>query len=470
MLGTLENGQVELSELTRFAHPLVELGGHFYWDILKLYTSILEGLKKAAESGVEIASIGIDTWGVDFALFDKQGELLGFPHSYRDPHTFDAMRKFAKKIPLEDVYMATGIQLMNFNSLFQFHALHRAHNVAFRQAAHILFMPDALSYLLTGNMVTEYTIASTSQALNPFTRTFDDRLLEVAGLSSAKFAPMVMPGTVVGTLSPAVCRATGMKPVPVVAVAGHDTASAVVAVPTEDRCSAYLSSGTWSLMGVELREPVVNSETYRMNFTNEGGIDGTIRFLKNICGMWLLERCRAEWNDGAPYETLIAESDKCEPFRYLLNPDDVSLANPESMLDAIRERCTLSGGSAPATRGEYVRCIFESLALRYRQVFDSLQNVAQHRIERLHVIGGGSRNRLLNQFTANSLGVPVIAGPSEATALGNVMVQARAQGEVETIDDIRATVRRSVETERFEPHDTEVWNEASRRYNFVNQQ
>ena len=460
ILGTLENGTVSISELTRFSNPLVEVNEHFHWDILSLYNSIIDGLKRVSEMGIEISSIGIDTWGVDFTAIDKNKEILGYPYSYRDPHTANAPEKFFEKMPRKELYMSTGIQIMNFNSLFQFFTQSTNESVAYRNADKLVFIPDALSFLLTGKIVTEYTIASTSQALNPFTKRMDANLLSKVNLTEDKFGTMVMPGTIVGKLTESVCKQTNLPPITVVAVAGHDTASAVAAVPAIDEHYAYISSGTWSLMGIEIPEPIINEDTYNLNFTNEGGVDGTIRFLKNICGMWLLERCRKEWDAAYSYQDLISESAKCTPFKYLINPDAEVFANPANMTQAISEYCSRTGQSSPRTIGEYVRCIFESLALRYKQVFTSLQQLAPFEIKRLHVIGGGSKNQLLNQFTANALNIPLVTGPSEATAIGNIMLQAKALNLVSDLAEIRQIIRKSENTETIMPQDIDIWNEA----------
>lgn len=464
ILGTYTDGVLEISDLTRFENPLIEVNGHFHWDVLSLYNSILDGLKLVAKQGVEISAIGIDTWGVDFFSIDKNEELLGMPYSYRDPQTEGAPDDFFTIVPRKNVYEKTGIQIMNFNSLFQFHVLNKRNASALKVADKIMFMPDGLSYLLTGKVVTEYTIASTGQILNPHTKELDESLLEKVGLDKSKFGKLVMPGTVIGNLSEAICKQTGLQPIPVVAVAGHDTGSAVVAVPATDENFAYLSSGTWSLMGIEVNDPIITDETFDLNFTNEGGVDGTIRFLKNICGMWLLERCRKEWSADLSYPDLIEQSSKCEAFKYVINPDDSVFANPSSMTKAISEYCKKTGQGSPESIGEYVRCIFESLALRYKQVFQSLQKLAPFEIKRLHVIGGGSRNNLLNQFTANSLNVPLYIGPSEATAIGNIIMQAKAVGVVNDLPGIRSVINKSVSPEVFMPQDVDVWNKAYDRY------
>ena len=467
IVGTLDDRGLALREVTRFQNPIIRLRGHCYWDIYALYREIVEGLSAVAREGTSIRSIGIDTWGVDFALIGDDGDLLRNPYSYRDPHTEGAMEAFWGEIPRERVYELTGIQFMNFNSLFQLYQLHRTGNSALGAAEKILFMPDALSYLLTGRAVTERTIASTSQMLNPRTGRLEKELLDVCGISESQFGPIVLPGTVVGTLTPEVQRLTGLGAVPVVAVAGHDTASAVAAVPARSERFAYLSSGTWSLMGIETREPIINKESFARNFTNEGGVEGTTRFLKNICGMWLLERSRAEWKAaGQPYsyDYIYAHIPDVPAFRSLINPDDLCFANPECMVGAIQHYCRTTGQTVPETTEEVCRCIFDSLALRYRQVFGYLREMAPFPLETLHIIGGGTQNVLLNQLTANATGVTVVTGPIECTAIGNIMLQAKAAGIVEDIRSMRALIADSIETRTYTPQDAALWDKAYERY------
>ena len=464
ILATISDGKINLEEIHRFADPIIEMQGHFFWDFPAIYKSVIEGLAKIAERGVEIESIGIDTWGVDFALFGEDGGLLRLPYCYRDPHTVGAPDKFFERMPRKVLYDKTGIQIMNFNSVFQLDTLRRNNCSALTAAKKILFIPDALAYLLTGEMITEYTIASTAQMIDPRTKEWDGEVLAMLGLTADDFGRMTMPGEKIGVLTEEVQRLTGLGAVPVVAVASHDTGSAVAAVPMEDEKSAYLSSGTWSLMGIESQEPIISEESFEMNFTNEGGIEGTIRVLKNICGMWLLERCRAEWPDMG-YGELIAAAEKEEQFRSLINPDAPCFANPQSMTEAIKEYCVATGQSAPESVGQYVRCIFESLALRYRQVIEMLRKLSPVAIERLYVIGGGARNELLNQSTANAIGVPVVTGASESTAIGNVMMQAKWAGVVATIDEMRKMIRGSLEdSKRYEPQCSEQWAEAYEKY------
>lgn len=462
IIGALSDGKIEQEELTRFNNNLIETGGHVYWDIYALYSEIINGLKIAAKRGIEIASIGIDTWGCDFLCIAADGAVLRNPLAYRDPHTVGVMEKyFDKAVDKQTVYAKTGIQFMNFNSLFQLYAMREAGNSALANADKILFIPDALSYMLTGNAVCEYTVASTSQLLNPVTKDLDADLLASLGIARERFGKMAMPGTVIGTLTAEVQTITGLGAVPVVAVAGHDTASAVAAVPAADECFAYLSSGTWSLMGIETRNAIINARSSELNFTNEGGIDGTTRFLKNICGMWIYERCRKEFTDAPQsHSDLQAEAMAQEPFKCLVNPDDPAFANPSSMIVAIQDYCRETGQYVPQGYAEIIRCVFDSLALRYRQVFTWLKEFADFPLDTLYIIGGASLNNYLNQMTANSCGVTVKAGPQEATAIGNIMLQAKSTGDVSDIWDMRKIISNSVEQRVFEPQDKALWDEA----------
>ena len=468
IIGNISEGKLHLEEVTRFPNNLIEQGGHFYWDIHALYFEIIRGLKDVARRGLDITSIGIDTWGVDFVFIGSDGAILRNPRAYRDPITFEAMDDYLNHVvSRKDVYSITGIQFMNFNSIFQLHAMRRENNSAFINAQKILFIPDALSWMLTGEAVCEYTIASTSQLLDPRTKQLDERLLASLGLTRSKFGRMVQPGTKIGHLTEEVQRLTGLGAVPVIAVAGHDTGSAVAAVPAKDERFAYLSSGTWSLMGIETKDAVISDRSYELNFTNEGGIEGTTRFLKNICGMWLYERCRKEWPEEVrqlSHPELQGQAMNVEPFRSLINPDDPMFANPSSMIDAIQAYCRQTQQPIPETPAEICRCIFDSLALRYRQVFSWLQEFAPFKLETLHIIGGGSLNKFLNQFTANSTGATVLAGPQECTAIGNVMLQAKAAGLVGDIWEMRAIIADSTEMMKYEPQDKATWDAAFDKY------
>ena len=459
ILATFDGSKVEMRELTRFKHPMVPMGGHLYWDLPHLYNEILEGLRKVASEGIQIQSVGIDTWGVDFAFFGKDGQVLGLPHCYRDEYTVGEMdRYFAAKMPSKQVYEKTGIQFMDFNSLFQLSAQRREDSSVLEAADKILFMPDALTYLLTGEAVCEYTIASTSQILNPVTGDLDEELLATLGLKRSQFGRLVQPGEVVGTLSAQAQKATGLGPVKVVAVAGHDTASAVVSVPAKDAQFAYLSCGTWSLLGIESPKPIITERSFQENFTNEGGIDGTTRFLKNICGLWLFEKCREDFYKdpvrfpGAPQgikelTALCLESD----YDGIIFPDDESFAHPDSMTQAICAYCRKTGQQEPRTVADFLRCIYRSLALRYKEVIALLEEMGGFPIRSLNVIGGGSQNPYLMQFAADACDIPVICGPTEGTALGNTLVQLRADGKVGSLPEMRKISAASVDLKTYLP-------------------
>ena len=464
IIGSIDRGQFHLEEITRFPNNLIEQGGHFYWDIYALYFEIIRGLKEVAQRGLAITSIGIDTWGVDFVMIGEDNAIFRNPRAYRDPITFDAMDDYLQHIiSRKEVYDITGIQLMNFNSIFQLYAMRQEGNVALKYAKKILFVPDALSWMLTGNEVCEYTIASTSQLLDPRTKQLDERLLSSLGLTRSEFGKMVYPGTCIGVLTDEVQKLTGLGAIPVIAVAGHDTGSAVAAVPAKNEKFAYLSSGTWSLMGIETKDAIINDLSYERNFTNEGGIEGTTRFLKNICGMWLYERCRKEWPEEVQklsHPELQGSAMQVEAFRSIINPDDAQFANPDSMIDAIQQYCRQTNQPVPETPAEICRCIFDSLALRYKQVFQWMQEFAPFKLEVLHIIGGGSLNKYLNQFTANATGATVLAGPQEGTAIGNIMLQAKAAHLVNDIWEMRQIIANSLKLVKYEPTDEAIWNQA----------
>ena len=467
VIGTLRDGRIETRELTRFPNGIIELHGKFYWNLLGLYEHLKDGLAACAREGITPDSIGIDTWGVDVVPIGSDGSILGMPRAYRDPYTDGAPEKFFEIVSREEVYDKTGIQIMNFNTLYQIFAAVQEGYTPIVEAKRLLFIPDALSYMLTGKEVCEYTIASTSQILNPRTSLLEAALLEAAGVKGDIFPDVQLPGNVIGSLTDALAEETRIGKVDVVAVAGHDTASAVAAVPAENERFAYLSSGTWSLMGIETREPIINSDSFRHNFTNEGGVDGTTRFLKNICGMWILEQCRKEWEregKNYSYPEIVEMANSAEPFVSFINPDDASFANPQSMLRAIEAFCLRTEQPVPQNDTQFIRTIFESLALRYREVLEILEGMAPFAIDVLHIIGGGSKNRLLNQFTANAIGKRVVAGPSEATAYGNIMMQAVGAGAIGSLAEARAIIRASIETEEFVPQEREIWEAAYKRF------
>lgn len=420
-----QDRKIEMETIHRFPTPLVPRDGKYFWDLENIQDNILKGLGLVASKNVAVESIGIDTWGVDFVGVKADGSLCGMPRAYRDPYSFKAQEEFLQEMSKHELYQRTGIQLMNFNSVFQLYAQSKAGELA--EADKVLFIPDALSYLLTGNMVCEYTILSTSALMDPRTKTLDSEILKVCGISDDMFAPLVFPGHVVGTLTEAVQEATGLGAVPVVAVAGHDTGSVVAAVPAEDEHFAYLSSGTWSLMGIETKEPVINERMEELNFTNEGGVGGTTRLLKNITGMWILEQCLArirEQGRDYTFPEIAVMADSAGASEHVFNPDDAAFASPTDMPAAIASYMQARGWAAPSSDGELFRLIYDSLAARYAEVFAMLKTIAPFEINALHIVGGGSQNGFLNALTAKACGVKVVAGPAEGTALGNVMVQA----------------------------------------------
>lgn len=441
---------IEMETIHRFPSPLIEKEGKYFWDIDSIYSDIVKGLCIVSEKGVEIQSIGIDTWGVDFVKFDKNGDIMELPRAYRDPYTNNTPEEFFGIMPKETLYGKTGIQIMNFNSVFQLFAQNKEKPLA--DVDKILFMPDALSYMLTGKMVCEYTILSTSALMDPNTKEFDNEILEVCGLKRSQFPEIVNPGTEVGLLKPELAEATNLGAIPVIAVAGHDTASAVAAVPAKCTDFAYLSSGTWSLMGIESPKPVINEQMFSLNYTNEGGIDGTTRILKNITGMWLLEQCLAQFKkEGRTYgySEIMQMASSCPESAFLINPDAPEFAAPGNMPAAIAAYCEAHGAEAPKSDAELFRLIYDSLAERYSVVFHKLEEVAGHNLSCLHIIGGGSQNSLLNKMTAQRCGVKVIAGPAEGTAYGNVLLQARATGLYPTLSEGRKHVGASIHTEEY---------------------
>ena len=449
VLATFEGGSFHMEEVYRFPSEMVERDGRLYWDVLAMHRHFVACLDVLEAKDIRLDSIGIDTWGVDFGCIGADGSLLGLPRCYRDPYTVGVPEKVFERIPREELYARTGIQIMNFNTIFQLYAQTESGEESLASAESILFMPDLLSYLLTGNKVCEYTDASTSGMMDQSTRQFNKALLEELGIRTDYLLPIVQPGTKVGEY----------KGIPLIAVAGHDTASAIAAVPAADECFAYLSSGTWSLMGIEVPAPIINAESARLNFTNEGGIEGTTRFLKNITGMWLLEQCRKVWKSQGKdysYPELVAMAQAEAAFPGRINPDDPCFAAPENMVAEILrsaqdDKGVILNEVKNLSDAQIVSCIYHSLADRYKEVLDMLQGFAPFKIEKLHIIGGGSANDLLNQWTADAIGLPVVVGPTEATAIGNVMMQAKAAGLVKDRWEMRRMIADTVKLKTFIP-------------------
>ena len=451
MLGTLEGGRLVMEELHRFANTPVRVLDGLYWDTLRLWHEIQRGLAIAGrERRLRLDGIGIDTWGVDFALLGADGALADNPRHYRDARTDGVMDKVFEKVPRAEVFAQTGVQFMQLNSLYQFYALKLAGSPALKAARTLLFMPDLFNYWLTGVARAEATIASTSQFYDPLKKTWARDLLERLGLPAEILPEIVTPGTLLGPLLDSVGREAGLGPVPVYATGCHDTASAVAAVPAEGANWCYISSGTWSLMGAELDEPVIDEGVLAENLTNEIGAGGKVRFLKNIAGLWLLQECRRAWAlEGAEYtyDELVRLAGEAGPARTLIDVD--AFLEPGDMPRKIAAHCRARGQTPPQTPGEFTRTILESLAERYRQVLQKLEALAGRRFDAIHIVGGGSRNALLNQLAANATERTVIAGPGEATAIGNVLIQAIGAGELSGLAEARAVVRRSFGVEVF---------------------
>lgn len=451
--GWLENGQLKMEEVHRFGNRQVRLGDHVYWDFPALFEDMKAGLKKAASMGYKVTSIGVDTWGVDFGLIDRDGQLIGNPVCYRDARTSGMVEEMFKTLDPTEHYATTGIQVMEINTLSQLLSIKGTAQL--ESARHLLFMPDLFSYFLTGKATNEYCIASTSELLDAKKRDWSWDTIKALGLPEHIFGEIVMPGTVRGKLREDIAQETGLGEIDVVAVGSHDTASAVAAVPAieDDGIMAFLSSGTWSLLGVELPEPILTEEARKAEFTNEGGVGGRIRFLQNITGLWILQRLMAEWKERGEeqtYSQLLPEAEKA-CINSIIPVADAAFMNPVSMEKAICDYCKDSAQQIPATKAEFTRCLLQSLAQKYQDAISGVNDLLPEPIKRLHIIGGGSQNELLNQLTADALGLPVWAGPVEATAMGNILVQAMAAGEIANLDALRDVVRHSVTPKIFEP-------------------
>jgi rhamnulokinase len=467
VLGLLEGKRLRLEVINRFPNGPVRTLDSLHWDVLRLYEDMLQTLRLCAAGYGDLDGLGVDTWGVDFALLGRGGTLLGNPRHYRDPHTEGVLERAFARVPREEIFRRTGIQFMRFNTLFQLLALQEARSPLLDVAETLLFMPDLFHYFFTGIKVNEYTDASTSQMLDPTTRGWAYDLVGAFGLPKQILGTLVAPGTVLGPLRPSVATQTGLNPAPVIAPASHDTAAAIAAVPASGESWAYISSGTWSLMGVEVPAPLVNEQALAANYTNEGGVGGTIRFLKNIMGLWLVQECRRAWERSGQsysYEELTHLAEAAPPFVAVVDPDDSSFLLPPDMPAALSAFCRRTGQPAPEGPGATVRCALEGLALCYRYVLERLEHLTGRRLEVVHVVGGGSQNALLNQLTADACNRPVLAGPAEATAAGNVLVQALGLGVLHSLTEAREVVRNSFEVRTFRPRDPEGWHKPYERF------
>lgn len=467
ILGTLKDEKLYLEEVHRFVNRPVEILGRLYWNVTQIFQDIKDGLTKAFVKYKDIESIGIDTWGVDFGLITREGYLLGIPVCYRDHRTDGILEKAFQVMSKEKIYELTGIQIMQINTLFQLYSMVLENSSLFNSAYKLLFMPDLFNFMLTGEIKTEFSIATTSQIYNPVKDDWEEEILKKFSIPLDIMPEVVLPGTEIGRLHKAIKEELRIDDVSVIAPCEHDTGSAVVGVPGEGEDWAYISSGTWSLMGVEISRPIINEESLKANFTNEGGYNKTFRFLKNIMGLWLLQRVRREWakeGEELSYSEITKLAEEEKPFQYFINPDDPSFLNPPSMIRAIQDYCKKTNQGIPEKKGEISRCILESLALKYKEVFNDLERILKRKIRVLHIVGGGSQNYLLSQFTADVLGIPVITGPVEATALGNIVVQAINREAIKNIVKAREIIKNSSEMRVYYPQNTEKWQKIYEKY------
>jgi sugar (pentulose or hexulose) kinase len=476
LLGTLDGGKLTLEERHRFANPNGKINGHLHWNLLQQWEELKTGLRKTGKD-VKLDGIGVDTWGVDFGLIGAGGEVLGNPYMYRDSRTDGMMDEVFKIVPRDKVFDVTGVQFMQINSLFQLFALKRSGSALLGCAETLLFMPDLFNYLFTGVRKGEFSIVSTSQMYDPRRKTWATEMLQKLGLPTRILPEIIPSGSVLGPLRDDVAKECGVAPVPVIAPACHDTGSAVAAVPAEGSDWCYISSGTWSLMGVELDQPLINDKALQYNYTNEGGapavvtagnpVGGTIRFLKNIMGLWLVQECRrhfAKEGKEYTYAELTKMAADAPPFQCVVNPDHGPFGSPGDMPVKIADYCRKTNQRIPSTPGEFVRVCLDSLALAYRKTLAGLEDLLGRRIEVIHIVGGGTQNELLTQMAADACARPVVAGPVEATAIGNILVQAMATGDVKSLADARAIVRSSFDVKRYEPRDSARWDAAYEKF------
>ncbi|MBC8184405.1 rhamnulokinase [candidate division KSB1 bacterium] len=463
ILGSISNKGISLEEIHRFTNQPVDLLGHIYWDFPYLFDELKKGISLTVKKGIkDISGIGIDTWGVDFGLISKDDQLLGNPFAYRDSRTDGIMERAFELMNKEKIYSYTGLQFLQFNSIFQLFSMVDENNSLLKVSDRLLFMPDLFNFFLTGEKVSEYTIASTSQLLNAEKKEWEKAIFDALNLPVEIMPEIIKPGSVIGKLLPGIKSETGISETDVIAPACHDTGSAVIAVPATTKNWAYLSSGTWSLMGIEAEQPIISKDTLDNNFTNEGGANNKIRFLKNAAGLWLLQRCLSVWKEekkNYQFEELFNRAKEATPFKCLVDPDDPLFLNPPDMPAAIVEYCKRTEQAFPENVGEFVRCILESLALKYRYLMDTINLLKGEPVETLHIVGGGSLNTMLNQFTANATGIHVIAGPAEATALGNIIIQAITKGDLNSVEEGRELISRSTELKKYFPEEKETWEE-----------
>ena len=467
MLGTLANGKLTLEEVHRFPNNGISVNGTLRWDVLRIHDELKTGLRKVAKSGVQVDSLSSDSWGVDYVWLRGNEPLLTLPYHYRDARTDDGFARAFAAVKREEIFAESGIQFMTLNSLYQLHADAKFRPWVFKTADRFLTIGDYINYLFCGVQKVEQSLASTTQLYNPKTRKWSAKLLKKLGLPAKLFPEIVPSGTVLGKLLPGIAKETGLKGVKVVATCSHDTGAAVAAVPAQGFNWAYLSSGTWSLLGIEAKEPIINDKSLAYNWTNEVGYGHTIRFLKNIVGLWVVQECRRAWaNAGTAYnyDQITRLAAEAQPLKCLINPTAARFLKPDNMPDKVVACCRETGQDVPSTHGEIIRCALESLSLVYRKTLSDAAAITGQPIQRLHIVGGGTKNSLLNQSAANATGLPVLTGPVEATAIGNILIQAIALKHLKSLDELRQVVRDSFPIQTYEPQDTAVWQAAYERF------
>jgi rhamnulokinase len=462
MLGTVGKGKLALQEAHRFANGPVEVDGSLRWDFDKLFSEVKKGIGRAARLvQSEPAGIAVDTWGVDFGLIGSDGKLIENPYHYRDARTNGMMEKAFEMMDKRRIYENTGLQFMQFNTIYQLLAMRLAKSRSLKKAKKLLFMADLVSYHLCGRAYSEYSFASTSQLLNMATGKWSEEIFEALSLPREIMQDILQPGTIVGNLKEEIAAELGCGLIPVIAVGAHDTASAIAAVPAGPGNWAYLSSGTWSLMGVEASRAIINDTTFKYEFTNEGGLEGTIRLLKNIMGLWLVQECRRQWakeGEEFGYDELAKMAEDARPFAAYIDPDCPEFLSPGDMPSRINAHLRQTGQQPIEDKGQMIRSILESLAMRYRWVLERIEEITGKRIDCLNIVGGGIQNELLCQFTADAIGRRVITGPIEATASGNILMQAKAAGQIDSLAEARQIVRKSFELREYQPQDTDAWD------------
>jgi rhamnulokinase len=467
MLGTLANGKLTLEEVHRFPNNGITVNGTLRWDALRIYDELKTGLRKIAQSGVKPNSLSTDSWGVDYVWLRGNEPMLTLPYAYRDPRTDDGFKRAFAVVKREEIFAESGIQFMTLNTLYQLHADVKFRPWVLKTADRFLTMGDYFNYLFSGKEAIEQSLASTTQLYNPVLRKWSAKLQKKLSIPAKLFPKIVKSGTVLGSLLPAVVKETGLKGVKVVATCSHDTGAAVAAVPAQGAHWAYLSSGTWSLLGIEAKEPIINEKSLAYNWTNEVGYGHTIRFLKNIVGLWVVQECRRAWAvEGTEYnyDQITRMAAEAKPLKCLINPNAARFLKPGDMPQKVVAYCRETGQETPASHGEIIRCALESLALVYRKTIADAIAITGQPIQRLHIVGGGTKNTSLNQFAANATGLPVLTGPVEATAIGNILIQALALKHLKSLDELRAVVRDSFPIQTYEPQDAEVWQSAYERF------